>query len=147
MKKMKSIVEKMIYENSIQEVIKQLKDIREPEILYLYMFNYNWDNGFEIPQIIINKDTCDLSTALMIFYNADGIAYLKEKSGNVNLEEWSVFISKLYENIMAKKYIKSNILFIPPLSKFQMVKLKKELSKKEMVFIEEITGRNLNIYL
>ena len=77
-------------------------------MLYMYAYNYNWDNGFEIPKNIIFKDCCDLSTALMIFYSVDGYRYLQKKDEkNDSLKEWSVFIKELYNTRQSKVLIKN----------------------------------------
>ena len=114
----------------------------------MYAYNYNWDNGFKIPKKILLKDCCDLSTALMIFYSADGVRYLQNKDEkNDNLKEWSVFIKDLYDMILENRFIKSDIKFVPPLSKVQVFKLKKDLVKEEYVFLENIGYNDLNITL
>ena len=141
------IVEQMLYEKDRENVLKKLYDINDAEILYLYAYNYNWGNGFEIPRSILLKDCCELSTALMIFYAADGIRYLQHKNENNNLKEWNIFISELYGRIINNDFIKGNIKFIPPLSKIEMFKLKKIITDKERIFFEELGSYDLNITL
>lgn len=142
------IIQQMLYEKDIEEVLKELPSINDSELLYVYAYNYNWDNGFKIPKKILLKDCCDLSTALMIFYSADGVRYLQNKDEkNDNLKEWSVFIKDLYDMILENRFIKSDIKFVPPLSKVQVFKLKKDLVKEEYVFLENIGYNDLNITL
>lgn len=59
--------------------------------------HYNWDDGFEIPQAILKHNLCNLSTALLIFYRAEGDTYLMNKSDNQDETEWYSFIKNLYE--------------------------------------------------
>ena len=56
-----------------------MDSIEEAKILHTYMEYYNWDDGFEIPQKVLSKICCELSTALLIFYLADGERYLENK--------------------------------------------------------------------
>ena len=90
-------------------------------------------DGFEIPQIILDKDRCDLSTALLAFYGADGVSYLLNRLENENLPKWHVFIKNLYNFILNRKYVKGQIAFKISLSKVQIFKLKKILSEDEAI--------------
>lgn len=139
-------IQQMIYDKSKEEILKDLEEFRDAEELYVFAYNYNWDNGFTIPKKILEKECCELSTALMMFYSADGIRYLKEKkySGGVS-KEWYLFIKDLYEKIKNRKFVKGNIKFIPPLNKVQLFTLKKNLGEDEMVFIQVFGDEELNI--
>ncbi len=100
-----------------------------------------------IPQTAPDNDKCDLSIALLIFYGADGLSYLVDKSYDANLPQWSSFIKKIYDSILEGKYQKGEIEFKVPLSKVQLYKLKKMLTEQEMIFIENIEGKCLDIDL
>ncbi|RGS62181.1 DUF4274 domain-containing protein, partial [Roseburia inulinivorans] len=41
-----------------------ISQTEDQEILYVYAYNYNWDNGFDIPQTVLDNKKCDLSIAL-----------------------------------------------------------------------------------
>ena len=84
---------------------------------------YNWDDGFKVPQEILDNPDCDLALALEVFYLADGYAYLENKESMVELKEWNHFISRLYKDIMEHKYQKTDAVFEIPLSKVQKYKL------------------------
>ncbi len=142
-----SNVKELLYDATNDEVKRAIIQMQDQEILYVYSYNYNWDKGFDIPQSVLDNEKCDLSTALLIFYRADGPRYLADKSDNVNLPQWSSFIKKLYASILKGKYKKGEIEFKVPLSKIQLYKLKKLLSEKENVFIENIEGKGLDINL
>ncbi|SHL29694.1 protein of unknown function [Anaerocolumna jejuensis DSM 15929] len=147
-KEKEKFIQQILYEKDIEEVLKVVQAINDPEMLYMYAYNYNWDNGFEIPKNIIFNDCCDLSTALMIFYSVDGYRYLQKKDEkNDSLKEWSVFIKELYNRILKNSFIKSNTKFVPPLNKVQIFKLKKVLGMEEHIFLEEIGSNDLNISL
>lgn len=145
---MEKLIQQMLYEMTKEEVLNTLGNIKTPEALYIYAYNYNWDNGFEIPEKIINQKYCDLSTALMIFYKSDGFRYLQEKDNKIEgFENWIKFIEKLYLKIVNDTYQKSDIKFEPPLSKVQIYKLNKLLKRPEHIFIEPTGLENLNIIL
>ena len=147
-KEKEKIILQMLYDKDIEEVLKELNIINDSEMLYVYAYNYNWDIGFEIPKSILYKDCCDLSTALMIFYSADGERYLQNKDEkNDRLKEWSVFIKDLYNMILENRFKKSNIKFTPPLSKVQIYKLKKDIVNQEYIFLENIGDKDLNLSL
>ena len=142
--KVKSLLYNEYTNDELQAIVSQIED---QEVLYVYTYNYNWDDGFEIPQLVLDNDKCDLSTALLVFYRADGVSYLFNKSYNKRLPQWSYFIKKLYDSIIDGNYQSGEIEFRVPLSKVQLYKLKKILTEKENIFIENIAGRNLDIYL
>ena len=142
--KVKSLLHDEYTEDEIQAIVSQIDD---HEVLYVYTYNYNWDNGFEIPQLVLDNDECDLSIALLVFYRADGISYLFNKFYNERLPQWSCFIKKLYDSILGGKYQSGEIEFKIPLSKVQLYKLKKILTKKENIFIENIVGKSLDIHM
>lgn len=140
-------VKSLLYNVDIDETKKAIFQIQDQEILYMYTYNYNWDNGFVIPQIILDNKKCDLSIALLIFYRVDGLRYLTNKCDNEKLSHWFSFIKKLYYSILTGKYQKGKIGFKVPLSRVQIFKLKKVISEKDNIFIENIEGKCLDIDL
>lgn len=142
-----SDVEALLYDATNDKVKRFISQNKDQDILYVYAYNYNWDDGFDIPQTILDNEKCDLSIALLIFYNADGLRYLYEKSENTNLPKWSSFIKKLYYSILSGKYQKGEIEFKVPLTKVQLYNLKKVLTEEENIFIENIEGKCLDINL
>ncbi len=140
-------VKSLLYNVDIDETKKAIFQIQDQEILYMYTYNYNWDNGFVIPQIILDNKKCDLSIALLIFYRVDGLRYLTNKSDNEKLSHWFSFVKKLYYSILTGKYQKGKIGFKVPLSRVQIFKLKKVISEKDNIFIENIEGKCLDIDL
>lgn len=140
-------VKALLYDADTDEVKRIISQTEEQEILYVYAYNYNWDNGFDIPQTVLDNEKCDLSIALLIFYRADGLSYLADKSDNVNLPLWSSFIKRLYDSILTGKYQRGKIEFKVPLSKVQLFKLKKALTKAENTLTENIEGKCLDIDL
>ena len=112
----RELLEQLLYRDEKDEVLNKIKDIEDEKTLFVFSYNYNWDNGFQIPSVILENENCTLSVALMLFYNADGLNYLQDKRTNDNLPEWSNFIELLYKNIVKKKYILGKISFEIPKS-------------------------------
>lgn len=142
-----SQVNALLYDSTKKEILKKISKIKDNEILYIYAYNYNWDDGFEIPQEILSNKECELSTALLLFYSADGYAYLLDKFLQKNLPPWFSFITKLYKSILNKNYCQKQIGYKIPLSKVQIYKLKKILTEQENIFIRDVIGKNLDIIL
>lgn len=144
---MKKFIEDIIYNDNKKYVFKEIEQIKDSEKLYVLIFNYNWDDGFEFPKRILENKYCDLSTALTTFYRAGGFAYLSDKNASNTDLEWKEFIEFLYHSIIDKKYKKGKIKFVPPITKIQMFKLKKIISTDENIFLETLEGKNLDIYV
>ena len=140
-----SSIKALLYDTDNDEVKRTIFQTEDQEILYVYA--YNWDNGFDIPQTVLDNEKCDLSIALLIFYRADGLSYLEDKSNNANLPQWSSFIKRLYESILTGKYQKGKLEFKVPLSKVQLCKLKKAIAEAEKIFTKNIEGKCLDIDL
>ena len=140
-------VKALLYDADTDEVKRIISQTEDQEILYVYAYNYNWDNGFDIPQTVLDNKKCDLSIALLIFYRADGLSYLEDKTDNANLPQWYSFIKRLYDSILTGEYQSGEIEFKVPLSKFQLFKLKKVTTEEENIFTENIEGKCLDIDL
>lgn len=142
-----SSVKELLYDTDNDEVKRTIFQTEDQEILYVYAYNYNWDNGFDIPQAVLDNEKCDLSIALLIFYRADGLSYLEDKSDNANLPQWSSFIKRLYDSILTGKYQRGEIEFKVPLSKVEFFKIKKIITEEENILTENIEGKCLDIDL
>lgn len=140
-----AIIQDLLYNKPLHDVEAFLISCRESDILHIYAYNYNWNNGFEIPMVIIENPSCSLSTALMVFFLADGYRYLTEKHEASDIPEWLNFVSHLYNRIIIGSFTNSAIAFSVPLSKVQVFKLKKQLNKEEQVFVTLIDGENLDL--
>ena len=73
-------LKELLYDSGKQDVKIAISQMKDQEMLYAFAYNYNWDNGFDIPQEILDNEKCDLSIALLIFYRADGLRSLERKS-------------------------------------------------------------------
>ena len=138
-------IERLLYDAPISEVTDYLLNCRDNEELYVYAFNYNWENGFEIPGIILNNPVCSFHTALLIFWRAEGDSYLRNKAEDKDLPEWSLFIAKLYNDIRLGKYPPDCFQFTVPLTKVQRYKLEKVIAEEDRLFLEDAQGTDLDI--
>ena len=137
-------LESLLYIKEKDDVENILETISNPEILYVYAYNYNWDNGFEIPRMILKNKNCELSTALLMFYRCYGYSFMMRENNN-NQSEWFLFTRELYESIVSQKYELGTIGFKVPLSKTQLFKIKKMLSKDDEIIVKSIPGVCLDI--
>ena len=134
----KDIIMNHLYNDTNPQAIKFVETLVDEESLFTYASEYNWDNGFEIPQAILQNSNCSLSVALLVFHSADGVVYLEDKSSAEGTKRWLSFVSSLYKRILKGEFPKGKMPFDPQLSRLQAYKLKKNLSEKEMVFITPI---------
>ena len=80
-----------------------------------------------------------------MFYRADGYSFLLDKEADSDLLPWHKFISNIYSRIINGDYQRSDVVFVSPLTKVQICKLKKQLNKNEEVLITAIDGKNCDI--
>lgn len=143
----KEIIQQLLYDDTIDEVISKVKKISDEKTLFVFAHNYNWDNGFEIPSEILKNTHCSLSIALMLFFDAGGMEYLKERKENPNLPAWTSFVQKLYNDIMKEKYQIGKTAYKIPLTKIEIFKVNKVLQDNEKVFLHNIEGEDCNIII
>jgi hypothetical protein len=143
----KTIISNHLYNDSVSQAVKYINTISDEETLFVYAYNYNWDNGFEVPQAILKNKACTMSIALLLFYASDGILYLQDKDTSEGTKLWSTFVSSLYSKILNKEFAQGTVSFNHQLSKVQEYKLKKSLNEDEMIFITPIPGADCYISL
>ncbi|MBO4476760.1 MAG: DUF4274 domain-containing protein [Lachnospiraceae bacterium] len=143
----KKAAEKMTYEWYSARRLKYIKSCVDPETLHLCAFNYNWANGFDEPKAYLSNPNCSLSTALQLFYDADGLRLLYNDLDDDELPEWEEFITMLRDRIVAGDFKPFGIKFNPSLSAKELFELKKILKDDEKVFITAIEGIDCNIQI
>lgn len=137
----KELIKYLKYEcEDWQEVKKLVKAIDDEETLFVYIHNYNWDDGFEIPGIVLKNKHCKLATALAIFYDAGGAEMLVEKDMMNGTSKWAKFVKALYNQIMQNKYEQGVVGYMIPLTKVQKYKTGKAISEEEKIFITDVEG-------
>ena len=140
----------ILYSESNDEAVELVKSINSEDELFVLLDNYNWDNGFEVPEAIINHPNCTLSVALLAFHRADGIQYLLEGEAvfaNRLSKSWENFIKEAYDKILKKKYPNGSISFQPEITKIQKFKLNKLNPNLNPIIIDGVLGKDLHICL
>ena len=140
----------ILYSESNAEAVELVKSINSEDELFVLLDNYNWDNGFEVPEAIINHPNCTLPIALLAFYRADGIQYLLEGEdifANRLSKSWENFIKEVYDKILKKQYPNGSISFQPEITKIQKFKLNKLNPNLDSFILEGVLGKDLHIHL
>ena len=140
----------ILYSESNAEAVELVKSINSEDELFVLLDNYNWDNGFEIPEAIINHPNCTLPVDLLAFHRADGIQYLLEGKAifaNRLSKSWEDFIKEVYNKILKKKYPNGSISFQPEITKIQKFKLNKLTPNLDPIILDGVLGKDLHIRL
>lgn len=99
----KKLLEEIKYEKSYGEIKAVISETTNLVLLHMIAINYNWDDGFDIPECIIQNKYYDLGTALMIFDFADGYSFLLDND-EITDTNWKNFIEKLKREIQNEKF-------------------------------------------
>jgi len=87
---------------------------------------YNWDDGYQLPNKIADHKNCDLGTALSLLSLSEAILFytgeVKESPYN---EDWVAFCKKLINRLKNNHYKNGETSFDPGLTKTQIYKMKK----------------------
>ena len=140
----------ILYTESNAKAISHINSLQTEDELFVLLDNFNWDNGFEVPQAVIEHSKCTLSIALLAFYRADGIRYLLEAEAafsNFLSKEWEYFVKDVYDKIIRRKFLNGNISFRPEITRIQNFKLKKLKLTLNPIFLDGVSGRDLNIII
>ena len=140
----------ILYADSNAKAVTFLKQLQTEEELFVLLDNFNWDNGFEVPKAVLSHSKCSLSVSLLAFYRADGIRYLLEGEAafeNSLSEEWEGFLKDVYTSILRGQFPSGTISFQPEITKIQKFKLKKLRPEIDEVFLDGISGKDLNVVI
>jgi len=140
----------ILYSENKSEVVKLVQSINAEDELFVLLDNYNWDNGFEVPEAIITHTNCTLSVALLAFYRADGLRYLFEGEdafANPLSKSWETFIKEVYDRILKEYYPIGNISYDPEITNIQKFKLKKLHPNLSSFILDGVSGKDLHILL
>ena len=140
----------ILYSENNAKAVASLKQLQTEDELFVLLDNFNWDNGFEVPKAVLNHAKCSLSVALLAFYRADGIRYLLEGEAafeNSLSEEWEGFLKDVYTRILRGQFPSGTISFQPEITKVQKFKLKKLKPEIDEVFLDGISGKDLNVVI
>lgn len=140
----------ILYSENKSEVVKLVQSINAEDELFVLLDNYNWDNGFEVPEAIITHTNCTLSVALLAFYRADGLRYLFEGEdafANPLSKSWKTFIKEIYDKILKEHYPIGNISYDSEITNIQKFKLKKLHPNLSSFILDGVSGKDLHILL
>lgn len=128
---------------------KLINEISNEKELHMLIYNYNWDDGFEIPNAVINNKFCDFATALMTFYLSDGYSVLSDMEllENNLVSEWKSFMINLLNRIKRRDFQTSKLSYSIPLSKVQMFKIRKSISDDLEILLTDVAGEEIDIPL
>ncbi len=110
-------ISSILFSEDIENIKEEIRKIDEPLILHTIAGNYNWNDGYEIPEEIVNNDYCDLGTALLIFFDADGYTLLGAEEVLNPPTVWVKFLMRLYNRIANKNFRYTSIAYLPPIPK------------------------------
>ena len=140
----------ILYTESNAEAVELVKSINSEDELFVLLDNYNWDNGFEVPEAIINHPNCTLPLALLAFYRADGLRYLFEGEdafASSLSKSWKTFIKEVYDKISTEQYPNGSISYQPEITNIQKFKLKKLHPNLSSFILDGVSGKNVHILL
>ena len=140
----------ILYSESNDKAVELVKSINSEDELFVLLDNYNWYNGFEVPEAIINHPNCTLPVTLLAFHRADGIQYLLEGEtifANRLSKSWGNFIKEVYDKILKKQYPNGSISFQPEITKIQKFKLNKLNPNLDSFILDGVLGNDLHICL
>ncbi|AEP01017.1 MULTISPECIES: DUF4274 domain-containing protein [Heyndrickxia] len=142
-----NFLEKLLYKTDKSCVISQLANINNSLLLHYFAANYNWNNGFDIPTVILENENCDLGTGLLMFYFADGYRMLEnpDEFSSSSLKEWKSFLNKIYNKLINFEFKYQNISFNPELTKIQKYKLKNNHPDIPDMLINKSPGKVVDI--
>lgn len=145
----KNGVKSMKYEVDDEKRINFITSCTDAETLHLYAYNYNWGDGFEEPTLIMDNPVCCMSTALTLFYLADGVEYLSDPEQEVDeyQQDWWTFVTTLYDRIIKRDFPSAPIKFEPPITRVELYNMKKALTDEESIFYTPIEGVDCDIYV
>lgn len=143
------LLNKLLYEiEDHRDCLQHITEIKNSHLLHYYAMHYNWDDGLEIPVAILNNKFCDLGTALLLFFCAEGELLLESKellhnTNPIHDNKHSQFLTHLYDRIIQCDFRYKEIRFVGIESKVSRYKLLKKNPTVPSIFIEGSRGDTL----
>lgn len=140
-------LEQLLYNTDKNYIINYLTNTNNSLLLHYFAANYNWNNGFDIPTVILENKSCDFGTGLLMFHYADGYRMMEnpDEVSRSSSEEWKDFLGKVYNKLMNLEFKSQNISFDPDLTKIQKYKLKKSNPNIPDILINSSPGDVVDI--
>ena len=94
---------------------EKFKELTTSAQLHYLADIYNWDDGVEVLNWVVDSPLCDLGTAVMIFWRAEPSYYTKYSNAAEAEHDAEVLelLLKIVDNFKNKKYSKSKIKYDP----------------------------------
>lgn len=100
--------------------------LTDPLLLHELLDYYNWDDGFDVPFAIANNLTCELGTAVRLFWLADGGSWFQmTERERARAADHDLFCSHLFSQITAGSYPVATVSYVEELSKVAQNKYEK----------------------
>ncbi len=124
-------IEELLYADDPADVLAALVGM-SAEQLHLFLYRYNWDDGFAIPRAVLQHPRCERGTALLIYWALGGAFVEEEAKGDhrVLLDEVR---SRLLSGAMAELEIEYDPVADWGLNRLQVVKLERAGFPPELI--------------
>jgi len=148
-------LENLLYEEEDTDaLLRAIESIDDVDVLFVYAYHYNWDDGFNVPQQILQNPYCDLSTALLIFDLADGDKKMWNEivwgegsitGDSIHFAEHKEFMLNLYTDLMDEKFKEPSIDYslCSNCSEARINWIREKRPNVPEVFIEGVRGKVL----
>ena len=97
--------------------LEELQQLESSTELHEFMLHYNWDDGVEVPRVVINNKNCDSGTALMVYWFAGPGNFYQYETPNEASRNYEIALYDLIQEIEQKYlggfYQSNRILFNP----------------------------------
>ncbi|MCA0172895.1 DUF4274 domain-containing protein [Bacillus sp. RAR_GA_16] len=142
-----SLLKHFLYDDEKDKAKQYLTKTTDSLFLHYFAMNYNWDQGFDLPSVILENKACDFGTGLCMFHSSDGIRLLisPEEVSQSSLEGWKVFVNKVAQKLIDEGFVLKNISYEPDITKVQRYKLRK--SKIPDILIEPSPGERVQVLM
>lgn len=119
-------IDQIQYEDDPEKIIGIARNSSNPFFLQQYALSYNWGDGYDLPLTIANNKSCDLGTALTLFWLAEGMSYYQDEvERNEYNEAWVDFCDLLIGRLLNNAYLPGPVSFKPEINKVTAFKYKK----------------------
>jgi hypothetical protein len=138
----RQLIEDVQQAEDISLCVKIASESGNPHFLQQYAAACNWDDGLEIVDAIAENPSCDLGTALSLFWLADAMSLL---TGAVEPDEynrpWVEFCNKLTTRLATGVYQPGSVSFDPPATKVEVHKWSRQ--GVAAVFYSPVSGNGM----
>lgn len=136
----KELIEHLMYEEEDdQKVLEIIKGFDDED---LYIYAYNWDDGFDRPRAIAEDPACSLSTALLLFELADGWGAIEDDGNDEYMQPWRDFGRYMYDRLIRRDFKEPEIRYGEPGRDVGI-----DPNDPEHIFYESFDGKDCDIYL